>query len=128
MSTAKRLVDDGVDPTQRLKAMPVAVRSENYQSPQVKPIVSSWYKMFSWELQLRALGVSTVICSAVGACAWVAFRQTGVGIKPVVEVASLHETIALAQRQRVSFTMASSVSSVLQCTLCRAICYYEHTG
>ena len=108
--------------------MPVAVRSENYQSPQVKPIVSSWSEMFSWELQLRALGVSTVICSAVGACAWVAFRQSGVGIKPVVEVASLHETIALAQRQRVSFTMASSVSSVLQCTLCRAICYYEHTG
>ncbi len=53
-------------------------------------------------LQLRALGVSTIICSAVGACAWVAFRQSGIGSKPVVEVASLHETIALAQHQRVS--------------------------
>ncbi|DBA84077.1 hypothetical protein WJX77_000647 [Trebouxia sp. C0004] len=73
VTTAKRLVEDGIDPTQRVKAMPVA---------------------------LRALGVSTIICTAVGAAGWFAFQQSGIGIKPVVKVASLHETIALAQHQR----------------------------
>ncbi len=57
-------------------------------------------KLCCW-LQLRALGVSTIICTAVGAAGWFAFQQSGIGIKPVVEVASLHETIALAQHQRV---------------------------
>lgn len=54
------------------------------------------------ELQLRALGVSTVICTAVGAAGYFAFQQSGVNAKPVAEVASLHETITLAKHQRVS--------------------------
>ncbi|KAL3139034.1 hypothetical protein ABBQ32_005836 [Trebouxia sp. C0010 RCD-2024] len=73
VATAKRLVDEGIDPTQRVKAMPVA---------------------------LRALGVSTVICTAVGAAAYFAFQQSGINAKPVADVASLHETITLAKHQR----------------------------
>ena len=53
-------------------------------------------------LQLRALGVSTVICTAVGAAAYFAFQQSGINAKPVADVASLHETISLAKHQRVS--------------------------
>ena len=53
-------------------------------------------------LQLRALGVSSVICTAVGAAAYFAFQQSGINAKPVADVASLHETITLAKHQRVS--------------------------
>ncbi len=72
-----------------------------------------YFKLCCW-LQLRALGVSTIICTAVGAAGWLAFQQSGIGIKPVVEVASLHETIALAQHQRVrSSAWSSNAKSVM---------------
>ena len=51
-------------------------------------------------LQVKALGVSTVVCGGVGACAWFALKQTGM-FKPVAEVASFHDTVALAQQHRV---------------------------
>ncbi len=72
-----------------------------------------YFKLCCW-LQLRALGVSTIICTAVGAAGWLAFQQSGIGIKPVVEVASLHETIALAQHQRVRMSAwISNAKSVM---------------
>jgi len=72
VATAKRLAEEGIDPRQRVKAFPVAV---------------------------KALGVSTIVCSTFGACAWFAMKQTGM-FKPVAEVASFHDTIAMAQQQR----------------------------
>lgn len=70
-------------------------------------------------VQLRALGVSTVICTAVGVGAWFVLQQSGVGIKPVVEVASVHETIAMAQQQRV-ICHATYTQPTMQCacTVC----------
>jgi len=49
----------------------------------------------------------------VGAAGWLALQQSGVGIKPVAEVASLHETIALAQHQRVRMSAWISIPKLL---------------
>lgn len=105
VATAKRLVEEGVAPTQRVKAMPVAVGFGLLMlcTDSSKVLVANPHLLC---LQLRALGVSTVICTAVGAAAFFAFQQCGINAKPVADVASLHETITLAKHQRVRIVCA----------------------
>lgn len=74
-STAKKLTEEGIPAGARLRAFPLAA---------------------------RALGVSTVLCAAMGGAALAAWNFAGLESRPVAEVATFRDAVALARQQRVS--------------------------
>jgi hypothetical protein len=72
-STAKKLTEEGIPASARLKALPLAV---------------------------RALGVSTILCAAMGGAALAAWHLAGLESRPVADVATFRDAVALAKQQR----------------------------
>ena len=73
-STAKKLAEEGIAPAVRRKAFPVAA---------------------------QALGVSTVLCAAMGGAALVSWHFLGLESRNVAEVATFSDAVVLAKQQRV---------------------------
>ena len=74
-STAKKLTEEGIPASARLRALPLAA---------------------------RALGVSTILCTLMGGAALAAWNFAGLESRPVAEVSTFRDAIALAKQQRVS--------------------------
>jgi hypothetical protein len=72
-STAKKLTEEGIPASARLKAFPLAA---------------------------RALAVSTVLCAAMGGAALAAWHFAGLESRPVADVATFRDAVALAKQQR----------------------------
>ncbi|KAH7624018.1 hypothetical protein Ndes2526B_g01270 [Nannochloris sp. 'desiccata'] len=72
-STAKKLTEEGIPASARLRALPLAA---------------------------RALGVSTVLCAAMGGAALAAWHFAGLESRPVADVATFRDAVALAKQQR----------------------------
>lgn len=72
-STAKKLAEEGIPSAARVKALPLAA---------------------------RALGVSTVLCAAMGGAALAAWHFAGLESRPVADVATFRDAVTLAKQQR----------------------------
>lgn len=72
--TAKTLAEEGVSPTARLRAMPIA---------------------------LQAFGVSTVLCCSAGAVALICWNVLGMDSKKLADLGSISDAMILAKQQRV---------------------------
>ena len=75
-STAKKLTEEGIPASARLRALPLAA---------------------------RALAMSTILCAAMGGAALAAWNFIGLESRPVAEVATFRDAVALAKQQRVSY-------------------------
>jgi len=72
-STAKKLTEEGIPASARLRALPLAA---------------------------QALGVSTVLCAAMGGAALAAWHFAGLESRPAADVATFRDAVALAKQQR----------------------------
>ena len=74
ISTSKKLAEEGINPSARLKAMPLAA---------------------------QALGVSTILCVALGIGAVGAWHFLGLESRDVADVATFKDALIVAKQQRV---------------------------
>lgn len=74
VSTAKKLAEEGIAPSARIKAMPVAA---------------------------QALAMSTLLCIALGGAALAAWHTFGMESRDIAQVASFSDAVAIAKQQRV---------------------------
>ena len=77
-STAKKLAEEGIAPSARRRAFPLAA---------------------------QALAVSTIMCAALGGAALLGWHFLGLQSRSVTDVATFSDAVALAKQQRVSFTI-----------------------